>query len=132
MHNIGLDIIEIARIEAVIERWGERFLRRIYTEEELHICRNRASALAARFAAKEAVMKALGTGRVGMGWRDIEILSNPDGKPSVYLSGRARGKAEELGLAGLAISLSHSREYAVASTIGGRIEGRNRSRDEGA
>ncbi len=132
MHNIGLDIIEIARIEAAVERWGERFLRRIYTEEELHISRNRAPALAVRFAAKEAVMKALGTGTKGVGWREIEVLSNDNGKPSVYLNGRAQKKAEELGLGELAISLSHSRDYAIASIIGGRIEGRNRGRDEGA
>jgi holo-[acyl-carrier protein] synthase len=132
MHNIGLDIIEIARIEAAVERWGERFLRRIYTEEELRLSRNRAPALAVRFAAKEAVMKALGTGRKGVGWREIEVVSNDSGKPLVYLYGRAQKEAEELGLGELAISLSHSREYALASIIGGRIEGRNRSRDEGA
>ena len=132
MHNIGLDIIEIARIEAAVERWGERFLRRIYTEDELRLSRNRAPALAVRFAAKEAVMKALGTGRKGVGWREIEVVSNDSGKPLVYLYGRAQKEAEELGLGELAISLSHSREYALASIIGGRIEGRNRSRDEGA
>jgi len=132
MHNIGLDIIEIARIEATMERWGGRFLRRIYTEEELLISRNRAPALAVRFAAKEAVMKALGTGTKGVGWREIEVLSNDDGKPLVYLHGRAQKKAEELGLEELAISLSHSREYAIASVIGGMLEGRNNGGDEGA
>ena len=130
MYHIGLDIIETARIQEAVERWGERFLRRIYTEEELNVCRNRAPALAVRFAAKEAVMKALGTGRTGVGWRDIEVLRQPDGKPSVGLGGRAREKAEELGLGELAISLSHSKEYAIASVVGGRIEGGNRSGDE--
>lgn len=129
---IGLDIIEIARIQEAVERWGERFLRRIYTEEELCVCRNRVPALAVRFAAKEAVMKALGTGTVGVGWRDIEVLSNADGKPSVGLNGRARERAEELSMGELAISLSHSREYAIASVVGVRIEDRHHRADERA
>ena len=122
MYHVGVDIIEIERIERVTQRWGERFLQRVYTEAELDICRNRAPALAVRFAAKEAVMKALGTGTKGVGWREIEVLSNRDGKPLVYLHGRAQKKAAELGLGELAISLSHSREYAVASVVGGSIE----------
>ena len=132
MYHIGLDMIEIARIEGAVGRWGERFLRRIYTGEELRICRNRAPALAVRFAAKEAVMKALGTGTKGVAWRDIEVLSNSDGKPLVYLYGRAQKKAEELGLGELAITLSHSRQYAIASVVGGRIEDRDHSGDERA
>lgn len=122
MHCVGVDIIEIGRIERVTTRWGERFLKRVYTEAELGICRNRAPALAVRFAAKEAVMKALGTGTKGIGWREIEVLSNSDGKPMVYLHGGAQRKAEELGLGEFAISLSHSRDYAIASVVGGRIE----------
>jgi holo-[acyl-carrier protein] synthase len=76
-------------------------------------------ATAPRFAAKEAVMKALGTGIKGVGWREIEVLPDPDGKPLVYLYGGARRRAEELGLGEIAISLSHSRDYALASAIGG-------------
>ena len=83
MHHIGIDIIEIARIEGAINRWGGRFLQRVYTEPELRLCRKRASSLAARFAGKEAVMKALGTGAKGISWREIEILSEPSGKPLV-------------------------------------------------
>ncbi|MXY36214.1 MAG: holo-[acyl-carrier-protein] synthase, partial [Dehalococcoidia bacterium] len=77
----GIDIIEIARVRAVLDRHGERFLRRVYTEDEVRHCRGRVPELAARFAAKEAVMKALGTGIRGVGWRDIEILPNRRGKP---------------------------------------------------
>jgi holo-[acyl-carrier protein] synthase len=77
-------------------------------------------------------MKALGTGIVGVGWRDIEVLSNADGKPSVGLNGRAREKAEELSMGELAVSLSHSREYAIASVVGVRIEDRHRRADERA
>jgi len=118
MHLVGVDIIEIGRVEQAVSRWGERFLKRIYTDKELATCRNRPSELAARFAAKEAIMKLLGTGFKGIRWTDIETLSNSDGKPIVYLSGGAQESAESIGLRELAISLSHSREYAVASAIG--------------
>ena len=119
MHYLGLDMVEIARIEGAIARWGTRFLRRVYTEAEIRYCRNRVPELAVRFAAKEAAMKALGTGIRGVGWREIEILTNQEGAPSVYLYGRARSRSEELGLNDLAVSLSHSREYAIASVVGG-------------
>jgi holo-[acyl-carrier protein] synthase len=119
MYQVGVDLIEIDRIEAAAARWGERFIKRVYTEAERDHCRDRIPELAARFAAKEAVMKALGTGIKGVGWREIEVLPDPDGKPLVYLYGGARRKAEELGLGEIAISLSHSRDYALASAIGG-------------
>jgi holo-[acyl-carrier protein] synthase len=118
MDHIGVDIIEIGRIRQTINRWGDRFLHRVYTESELKLCRQNYPALAVRFASKEAVMKLLGTGRKGVSWRDIETLSYPSGKPLVNLYGRARGKAKKLGLRGVAISLSHSREYAVAFVAG--------------
>lgn len=119
MYSIGVDIIEIERVQAVINRWGQRFLGRIYTEAELDFCRGRVPELAVRFAGKEAVMKALGTGRRGVSWRDIEILSNRRRAPLVFLHGRARRRANKLAIEGLAISLSHSRDYAVASVVGG-------------
>lgn len=122
MYHVGVDIVEIGRIERVLARWGEHFLKRVYTEAERDDCQNRAPALAVRFAAKEAVMKALGTGIKGISWREIEVLSNHDGKPLVYLHSGAQQKAAELGLGELAISLSHSREYAIASVIGGSSE----------
>ena len=125
MVQIGVDIIEIGRIQTAIDRWGERFFTRVYTPAERAHCRNRIPELAARFAAKEAVMKALGTGIRGVGWQEIEVLPNPDGKPLVYLYGGARRKAEELGLCDLAISLSHSKEYAIASVIGDSSEDSN-------
>ncbi len=118
MHSVGVDIIEIGRIEKAIERWGLRFLRRIYTEAELRLYHNKPSRLAGRFAGKEAVMKTLGTGARGVGWREIEILSDRRGKPLVFLYGKAQNRAEELGLGKLAISLSDSREYAVAFVVG--------------
>ena len=115
---VGVDVIEIERVEAALARFGERFLRRVYTAEEAAFCRGRVHELAARFAAKEAVMKALGTGAKGVAWREIEVLPNHRGKPLVYLYGRAKARAERIGLAGLDVSMSHSREYAVAFIVG--------------
>ena len=115
MNYIGIDIIEIARIEQAIARWGESFLHRVYTELELKLYHKNLSSLAARFAGKEAVIKALGT---GITWKEIEIISEPSGKPLVHLHGKAQGQANSLGLNNLAISLSHSKEYAVALVSG--------------
>ncbi len=118
MHYIGIDIIEIARLRRVIGHWGARFLYRVYTEPELKLCRNKPSSLASRFAGKEAVMKALGTGAKGVSWKEIEILAEPSGKPVVRLHGKAQRKAVTLGLDKLAISLSDSKEYAIAFVVG--------------
>ena len=111
----GIDIIEIDRIRRAVGRWGERFLQRIYTDKEITLYRKKPPSLAARFACKEAVMKLLGTGRKGVGWREIETLSHPSGKPLVNLYGRAQHQANELGIKEIAVSLSHSKEYAIAS-----------------
>jgi len=118
MHCIGVDIVEIARLEKAIARRGEGFLRRVYTDSELRLYRKKLSSLAARFAAKEAVIKALGKPTTGVSLREIEILSNPSGKPVVNLYGKAQHQAQGLGLDKLAITLSHSREYAIALVSG--------------
>jgi holo-[acyl-carrier protein] synthase len=118
MNHIGIDIIEIGRIELVVEKWGKRFLNRIYTEAELKICESRVPSLAARFAAKEAIMKVLGTGARGVNWREIEILADARGKPLVRLWGKAENRARELNLSEFSISLSDTRHYAVAAAIG--------------
>ena len=118
MQHIGVDIIEIARIEEAVTNWGERFLNRIYTESELQLCRKNLSALAVRFASKEAVMKLLGTGIRGVSWKEIETLAYPSGKPLVNLYGKAQAKAEELQLKEIAISLSHCKDYAIAMAAG--------------
>ncbi len=112
---VGIDIIEIARIKKAVARWGERFLHRVYTDPELNLYAGKPQSLATRFAGKEAVMKLLGTGRRGVSWREIEILSHSSGKPLVNLYGRAQSKANELGVKEIAVSLSHSREYAIVS-----------------
>lgn len=115
---VGVDIIEIDRIEAALAKFGERFLRRVYTKLEVAACRGRVNELAARFSAKEAVMKALGTGARGVAWREIEVLPNHRGKPLVYLHGRALERAQKIGLRDVDISLSHSRDFAVAFVVG--------------
>ena len=112
--SVGVDIIEIERIEAALRRHGGRFLQRVYTPKEQAYCRGRVPELAARFAAKEAVSKALGTGMRGIAWQEMEILGDERGKPLVHLHRRAKARAEELGLSEFAVSLSHSRDYAVA------------------
>lgn len=96
-------------------------MKRVYTPKEIAFCRSRAPELAARFAGKEAVMKALGTGVRGVAWREIEILPDRRGKPLVYLHGRAQVRAEQLELKEIVISLSHSREYAIASAVGSTL-----------
>jgi len=106
------------RVETAINQWGEHFLNRIYTEAELRTCQNRFSSLASRFAAKEAVMKVLGTGGKGIAWREIEILTGDDGRPSVKLYGQALNKAAELNLKEVSVSLSDSKQHAVAVAIG--------------
>ena len=118
--STGIDIIEIERIKHVLKKHNLRFLKRIYTDDEVKFCRGRTPELAARFAAKEAVMKALGTGTHGVSWKDIEVLPNKRGKPLVFLYGRAARRAEKISLRGLEISLSHSKEYALASVVGER------------
>lgn len=114
----GIDIIEIARINKAIARWGETFLHRVYTDSELRLYRKSLSSLAARFASKEAVMKLLGAGRNGVNWLEIETLAHPNGKPLLNLYGRAQSEANKLGVKEIAISLAHSKEYAVASAVG--------------
>jgi holo-[acyl-carrier protein] synthase len=116
--SIGVDIVEIERVESAIKRSGERFLSRIYTETELKTCQGRLSSLASRFAAKEAVMKVLGEGGTGIAWREIEILTDDDGRPSVRLYGQALNKATKLNLKEVSVSLSDSKEYAIAVAIG--------------
>ena len=116
MQHIGVDIVEIARIEKAVDRWGQGFLKRVYTRSELELYGKRPSSLAARFSGKEAVIKALNCRSIGL--KEIEILADATGKPRVKLYGRAQHQADDIGLSSLAISLSHCREYAVAFAIG--------------
>jgi holo-[acyl-carrier protein] synthase len=114
----GIDIIEIERIKEAISRWGPKFLERIYTSRELELYSDKVERLAARFAGKEAVMKALSALETSISWREVEILSGSGGRPLVNLYGQAKKQMEELGLSSIEISLSHSRDNAVALVIG--------------
>jgi holo-[acyl-carrier protein] synthase len=115
MLTTGVDIIEIERIRQVVERWGDRFLRRIYTEGEIAYCRGRAPNLAARFAAKEATMKALGTGwKRGVRWVDLEVMRKPGSAPEMVLHGRS---AELAAGRRFLVSLTHTDTQAIAVVI---------------
>jgi holo-[acyl-carrier protein] synthase len=117
----GVDIAETARIEQGLERHGDRFIKRLFTPAEIAYCekfKNRAERYAARFAAKEAAFKALGTGwRNGVRWLEVEVTHRPSGKPELLLSGRAAELARILGVTRTEISLSHSDRYVVAQVI---------------
>ena len=117
----GIDIVEISRIEDVFARRGDRFRLRVFTEAEIEYCEGRASRLesyAARFAAKEAAMKALGTGWAeGIAWRDIEVFRAETGAPALRLHGRALERLDEIGARKAHLSLTHSRDIAIAQVI---------------
>ena len=115
--EVGIHIIENERIERVLARFGDRFLNRIFTPAERERYGRRPAELAARFAAKEATMKALGTGIRGVRWRDIETLPNRRGNPILTLHGTAAARAQLLGLDNWSISLTHSRTEAMATVI---------------
>lgn len=122
---VGVDIVEISRIEGVLERHGDRFLRRVYTDGELAYAKQRLSALATRWAAKEATAKALGTGIGPVGFQEIEVICDAQGKPELYLHGNAARLAARLHLKQFALSLSHATDYALAFVVAQGSEGRD-------
>lgn len=121
IHGIGIDVVEVDRIEFAIARHGEPFLSRLFTEAERDYCsaqKRPALHYAARFAAKEAVSKALGTGIGGeAGWLDLEIVRDPLGAPKLSLQGAAAAFASSKGIAEIQISLSHAKDYAAANAV---------------
>jgi holo-[acyl-carrier protein] synthase len=121
--ELGIDIIKVDRIRASIERFGERFSKRVLTINEQRYVRMRPETFAGRWAAKEAVSKVLGLGVRGIGWRDIEVERLPTGQPAVRLHGRAAARAEQLGMERIALSISHESDYAVAIAFGVRSAG---------
>ena len=121
--ELGIDIVRVERIAAALGRFGERFTARILRPSEAAYVRSRPETLAGRWAAKEAVSKVLGLGVRGVGWRDIEIERLPTGQPAVRLHGRARRRADQLGLGRVAVSISHESDYAVAIAYGLRTAG---------
>lgn len=113
----GVDVIDMDQFLRDLELGGSEFLGRIYTEREIKLCGQRPESLAVRFAAKEATLKALGTGMRGVNWLEIEVSGNAQGEPQLALKGRASKRAKEIGLNCWSISLSHSRHVAVAVVV---------------
>jgi holo-[acyl-carrier protein] synthase len=113
----GVDLVEISRIRDAIERHGERFVARIFTEGEQRDSGGRFASLAVRFAAKEAAAKALGCGIGTVGWLEIEVRSNDERMPHLYLHGEARKLAQKLGLSDWSVSLSHTESHAIAFVV---------------
>jgi len=121
--ELGIDIIKVERIQATLDRFGERFTKRVLTVAEQRYVRGRAETFAGRWAAKEAVSKVLGLGVRGIGWRDIEIERLPTGQPAVRLHGRAAARSDQLGMDRIAVSITHESDYAVAIAFGVRTAG---------
>jgi len=130
--GIGIDIVDLNRIQDMIDRHGDRFLSKTFTKGEIAYCRSwkvPSSHFAARFAAKEAVFKAFGTGwREGLGWKEIEVDADHLGRPRINLSGRAAAKAREMGIAEMLVSISHCDCHAIAQVIAQGRERRPRDR----
>jgi holo-[acyl-carrier protein] synthase len=121
IYGTGVDLVSIQRMERVILTWGDRFIKRVFTDQEARICRRRPASHAAfslRFAAKEAFSKALGLGmRKGIRWRDIEVFNDPSGKPGLTLSGVAADICREKGINGIHLSLSDDADYGIAVVV---------------
>lgn len=120
LKGIGLDIVEVTRIKKAVHKWQGRFLHKVFTDQEISYClEDRVSyhSLAARFAAKEAAVKALGIGFQGLSWQEIEVTNDELGKPHLHLSGKAWEIAKAMEVRELFVTLSHCQEYAVAQVI---------------
>lgn len=114
---VGIDIIEVDRVRKVFEHHGERFLQRVFTEREVLQCRGKATRLAGRFAAKEAISKALGTGLHGVAWREMEVVQLRSGRPTVRLHGKAKKRAELLGLSAFDVSIADLQTFSIAIAV---------------
>ena len=123
IEELGIDIIKVDRIRAALDKFGERFSKRVLTPSEQRYVRGRPETFAGRWAAKEAVSKVLGLGVRGIGWKDIEIERLPTGQPAVRLHGRAERRSRQLGMARIAVSITHEADYAVAIAFGIRTAG---------
>src|SRR2546428_12802744 len=114
---VGIDIIEVGRVRKVFEKYGERFLQRVFTEKEVQQCRSKATRLAGRFAAKEAISKALGTGIHGIALREMEVVQLRSGRPTVTLHGNAKRRAELLGISAFDVSIADLKDFSIAVAV---------------
>src|SRR5258708_6154504 len=114
---VGIDIIEVERVRKVHEHHGERFLKRVFTEMEVRQCRGKANRLAGRFAAKEAISKALGTGLHGVAWREMEVVQLRSGRPTVTLHGNAKRRAQFLGISAFDVSIADLKDFSIAIAV---------------
>jgi len=119
--GIGYDMVEVARIKSVASRWGDKFEKRVFTPRELDYCKskkNQFQRMASRFAAKEAMFKALGTGwQRGVGWTEIEVTNNELGKPSITLSGRTKQLSQQMGVRNIFVSMTNTQQHGAAQVI---------------
>ncbi|HYA13084.1 MAG TPA: holo-ACP synthase [Syntrophales bacterium] len=121
IHGIGTDFVEVSRIEKILEKWGDRFIEKVYSHDEINYCQNKAFPAmhyAARFAAKESFLKSLGIG-LGMGikLKEIEVINNPQGRPVLKIHERIKDSLDKLGITAMHISITHTREHAHAVVI---------------
>ena len=114
---IGIDIIEVDRVRKVYQHHGDRFLKRVFTEAEVLQCRGKANRLAGRFAAKEAISKALGTGLHGVAWREMEVVQLRSGRPTVTLHGNAKRRAQFLGISAFDVSIADLKDFSIAIAV---------------
>ncbi len=128
--SVGIDIVEVPRIGQALARWGSRFRERVFTPNEQAECAGRVHSLAARFAAKEAAAKALGTGIGAIRWQDVEVICDRHGKPHLHLRGAAREIARRKGLREWAVSLSHTQDNAIAMVVAAAATGPRNGDDE--
>lgn len=117
MKAIGVDIVDTKRIASLVEKTGDRFLNRVYTTKEIAYCQGRVTSLAARWAAKEAMSKAFGTGIGDMAFKEIEVINNDRGKPGIILHGNAQKLAYHLGYEKIELSLAHTENTAIAFVV---------------
>lgn len=122
MNLIGVDIVDVQRIERLVQDWSSKFLNRIYSEEELIYCNGRSDRLAGRLAAKEAVLKALGSSSTGISWKEIRIVNRPRSSPLISLLGKAKERSILLAMNSLVVSISHTDNIAIAFVMGSTNE----------
>ncbi|MGM0436778.1 MAG: holo-ACP synthase [Bacillota bacterium] len=120
IYGTGIDIVEVKRVESIIKCWEDKFLNRIFTENEIKYCQKKSNPFphfAARFATKEAVAKMFGTGLGKINWKDIEVINKEKGKPYLHFSGGAKKEAVKNNIKNVHLSLSHEKEYAIAQVV---------------